>query len=209
MPRLISTTPKNSLKRRRIKLIVGAAPLLAIATFMILTDREGHRDYAAQLKSPVDAIVILGARVEANGRASSALRERTLHAVDLWKQGRAPYLICTGGVGDFPPAESVVASRLAQKHGVPAAKVLCEEVSTTTRQNAHFAAEICRARGWTRVIIVSQAFHLPRAARNFRREGLQAWPSPVPDAFIDRSAISRWSWTARELLSSVRDLFTR
>ncbi len=207
MPRLIATTPKNS-KRRRLKWLVGAVPLLAIATFMSATDREGRVDYAAQLSAPVDAIVILGAGVEPNGQASSALRERTLHAVDLWKQGRAPYLICTGGVGDFPPAESIVAARLAQKHGVPAAKVLCEEVSTSTRQNAHFAAEICRARGWTRVIVVSQAFHLPRAARNLRREGLQAWPSPVPDALIDHSVFTRAMWTARELLSSVRDCFT-
>lgn len=196
-----------SRRRRRFVVALATLPLICFVAAIIAIDIEGHRDYARDLEAPADAIVILGAGVLSNGQASSTLRERTLHAVDLWKQGRAPYLLCTGGVGVFPPSEGRVAANLAIKHGVPRSKVLWEERSANTRQNAHFAADICRARNWTRVIIVSQPFHLPRAARYFRGEGLQVWPSPVPNSRVDDGPYDRFKWTAREVLSSLRDWF--
>ena len=66
-----------------------------------------------------DVIVVLGAAVWPGGQPSPALQRRILHAVDLWQQGYAVYLLVTGGVGKYPPAEAAVMQRLAVAHGIP------------------------------------------------------------------------------------------
>ena len=44
-----------------------------------------------------DAIVVLGARLRADGRPSAALEERVRAGVQLWQRGLAPMLCVTGG----------------------------------------------------------------------------------------------------------------
>ena len=45
---------------------------------------------------PADAIVVLGA-AQFSGQPGGVFEARLQHAVDLWKEGLAPYLIVTGG----------------------------------------------------------------------------------------------------------------
>ncbi len=188
-------------KSRRVIVILFALPFLGLLWLTREIDRFGHRDSARS----AEAIIVLGTRVLESGRASITLRERVLHAVDLQKRGLAPMIITTGGVGDHPPAEGEVAAQLAMKHGVSADQIFIENRSTTTRENLQFAAQICREHGWKRVIIVSQPFHLWRAARYASEFGLDATVSGVPDANIDAIWWSRWRWTLREALGVVRD----
>jgi uncharacterized SAM-binding protein YcdF (DUF218 family) len=124
----------------------------------------------------------------------------------LYQRGLAPYLICSGGVGDNPPSEAQVAADLAVKLGVPRDKVLLEDKSTSTSENAQFTARLCRQRRWTKVIVVSQPFHLWRARRDFQQNGLNAYTSPVRDANVDARPLQRLLWTAREVLLMGRDL---
>ena len=73
----------------------------------------------------------------------------------------------TGGVGRHPPAESVVASRLAESMGVPASAILRESESSTTDENA---IEAARVLGWnSRIVLVTDRFHVYRARRMFAR----------------------------------------
>ena len=186
---------------RWILVLIIALPLIGLLWLTRAIDQFGHRDTA----HPSDAIIVLGTRVLESGRASITLRERVVHAVDLQQRGLAPVIITTGGVGDHPPSEGEVAAQLAMKLGIPDAKILVEKRSTTTRENLEFAAQICRERGWKRVIIVSQPFHLWRAARYAREFGLQASVSGVPESNIDAIWWSRWRWTLREACGVVRD----
>jgi uncharacterized SAM-binding protein YcdF (DUF218 family) len=155
---------------------------------------------------PADALVVLGARVLPGGEPDDSLRVRTLKAVRLYQEGIAPYVICTGGVGDNPPAESRVAADLAITCGVPAEKVLLEEHSTSTRENAEYAARICRERGWKRVVVVSDPYHLYRARRAFEREGLTVSTSPARACRRNRSPRLRVFWTLRETLLVLREM---
>jgi uncharacterized SAM-binding protein YcdF (DUF218 family) len=177
--------------------------LFALVVADIYIDTWGHQDRAR----PAQAIIVLGAGVLSNGKASISLRERTEHAVTLYQRGLAPYIIFTGGVGTHPPAESLVAAEIAYKQGVPRDKVLWEEKSTSTRENAKYTAEICRERGWTRIIVVSQPFHLWRARRDFEHAGLTAYTSPVLNPEVDKSLWFRFVWTSREAALALRDLF--
>jgi uncharacterized SAM-binding protein YcdF (DUF218 family) len=116
-----------------------------------------------------DAIVVPGCRVLSDGRPSSTFERRIRTAVGLFVSGRAPALICTGGVGDAPYAESEVARDLAIELGVPADSIWTETASTTTETNASNAAAAFPAATDARVLVVTDAFHVWRACRVFGR----------------------------------------
>jgi uncharacterized SAM-binding protein YcdF (DUF218 family) len=113
-----------------------------------------------------DAIVVLGCRVLPSGRPSLALAERTRRAVQLWHEGRAPLLVLTGGVGDAPASEAEVAAEIAREHGVPESALVIESRSTSTEENARFAAALVDARD---VLLVTDDHHVLRAERVFAK----------------------------------------
>jgi len=91
---------------------IGILLLAATAAFLVLCwqiNRTGSSDQA----QPADAIVTLGARVGPDGQPGPDLRVRTLHAVSLYQQGLAPYVVCTGGYRDDRLSAAAVACRLA------------------------------------------------------------------------------------------------
>jgi vancomycin permeability regulator SanA len=132
------------------------------------------------LPTTYDVIVVLGAAVWPDGRPSPALQRRVMHAVDLLQQGSASYLLVTGGMGKYPPAEAEVMQRLAVAHGIPTENILCEDQATSTFASALRCCDILRQRGWSRVLVVTDRYHLPRALFAFRSCGLRAAGSAAP-----------------------------
>jgi uncharacterized SAM-binding protein YcdF (DUF218 family) len=180
-----------------------AALLLAAIGFGVFLDRFGFREGAQR----ADVIVVLGAKVMHNGAAGDSLRERTLKAATLYHQGIAPVVVCSGGQGrDEPASEAETAARILRDADVPASAIVLEDKSTSTRENARFTADICRVRGWTRVVVVSDPYHLWRARRDFAQVGLTAVTSPANDCKRSRQLPLRIIWTAREVLAVVRDV---
>lgn len=187
----------------RTLLTLAALILLAgIITVLILAwqiNRTGARDRAQQ----AEAIVVLGARVEADGQPGPDLRSRTLHAVSLFQRGLAPAIICTGGYENDRLSAAAVAKKLAVAQGVPPDKVLLADGSMTTGEDASSAGRLMNARGWQTAILVSHPLHLERALLHFREEGITVYPSPTN---TDLSAIP-WrtrAWlTARETVGII------
>jgi vancomycin permeability regulator SanA len=115
---------------------------------------------------PFDAIIVAGCHLMPDGSPSEPLKRRTALAVSLWQSGLAPTLILTGGTGEHPPAEAVAAAAYATSLGVPEAALLVEDRSTSTAENAAFAAELSDAR---QIIVVTDSYHVFRAERVFGR----------------------------------------
>lgn len=134
----------------------------------VALDRVGQRPPPG---GPYDAIVVAGCRVMPDGRPSPALGRRTRHAVELYRQGLAPRIVLTGGLGGFPPAEAVAAADLALSLGVPRAALLIEDQSHSTEENARFAAARLQEEGLPaqRILVVSDSYHGFRARRVFAR----------------------------------------
>lgn len=177
-------------------LLAGAITLFYIGWRI---NHTGTHDQARQ----ADAIIVLGARVEADGQPGPDLKVRTLHAVDIFQRGLAPYLICTGGYHDDHLSAAAVACDLAVSQGMPAEKVLLADGSMTTREDAASARDLMVARGWQTAILVSHPLHLERARLLFEGEGLTVYPSPTN---TDLAAIPWWTraWlTAREAVGIV------
>jgi len=113
-----------------------------------------------------DAIVVLGCRVFPDGRPSVALARRVEAAAELWAAGRAEIIVLTGGRGDTGLVEAEVAATVAESLGVPRSALVLETRSTSTDENARFAAEAIAGR---RVVVVTDAYHVLRSERVFAR----------------------------------------
>lgn len=113
-----------------------------------------------------DAIVVLGCPVTVSGEASPTLRRRALLAAELFRAGHADVVVVTGGVTRRGlPSEAEAAARVLEEAGVPRAAVQLEARSRTTRENASFTAALGPHRA---VLIVTDAYHVPRARLLFR-----------------------------------------
>lgn len=132
--------------------------------------------------APADVIVMLGAGLEPGDRPSRAMNRRIQQAADLYGRGLAPQLICSGGVGaGRNRSEAAVCGDGLQERGVPVGAILLEENSHTTEENALYSAALIAERGWQRVIVVSDGYHLLRARWLFGRLGQPVLTSPAAD----------------------------
>lgn len=115
---------------------------------------------------PTQAIVVLGCPVRAGGVPSPALERRVRGAVHLYEQGVAEVIVMTGGPGRHG-VEAHAMRDLAVTLGVPRPAIQLEIESRSTRENARFTARFTAHTELRRVVVVSDAFHLPRARALF------------------------------------------
>ncbi len=161
---------------RRILLTLGLVGTGLTLSIALGLDAHGKTQRA---QGTYDAIVVAGCRVLEGGTPSEALERRVQLAVRLWRDGRAPRVILTGGVGTYPPSEAQAAAGVAHKLGVPRAALVLETNSRSTAENARFARRLTRAR---RVLIVTDSYHVYRARWVFRQhfESVDAVGSLAP-----------------------------
>jgi uncharacterized SAM-binding protein YcdF (DUF218 family) len=129
----------------------------------------------------LDALVVLGCRVRA-GHPSRTLESRLELALEL-SQGAlgqadsppAPIVLSGGRLWDGVREADVMAEWLIAR-GVARQVLVLEGDSLTTGQNARRVASLLSVRGWRRVGLVTSDFHMRRAVRLFRREGVVIVP---------------------------------
>ena len=154
--------------------VLTAAGLLAAVLAGEYVRREGEGLLARAMPAvgndwrPV--AIVPGAAVWAGGVPCPMLEDRVLTAVALYREGRVSRVILSGNrePGYDEPAAM---RRLALSKGVPAAALVCDERGFTTRETMRRAAGVFAVRD---AVIVSQAFHLPRALFLARAAGLNA-----------------------------------
>ena len=174
------------------RLITGGLLVLLVAwlaSAVAVVDRA-RRDEAR----PADAIIVLGAAQYA-GRPSPVLRARLDHAIGLWKQGLAPVLVLTGGMGaGDTTSEAVVGKRYAIRQGVPAAVIRMETKGRTTIESLQAVAALEGLEDHPSVILVSDPFHMLRLSILARRLGMTPLTSPTRTSPIseNRSQMVRY-----------------
>lgn len=141
--------------------------------------------------APDVALVVLGAAVWANEQPSPSFRRRADHAATLYHQGRAGHIVCSGGLGRFPPTEAEMFRRLLSDAGVPPQALILEDASHTTFDNVLFSARKLRRIGVGRVIVVSDKYHLPRAVMCFWALGFRTRGSG-PDRANTGTPFAKW-----------------
>src|SRR4051794_35679914 len=146
-----------------------------------LEKNYGEKSAAALPRA--DAIVVLGGYLRTpNQRHNRA--ELNEHGDRLWfgaqvyRCGKAPFVLLTGGASEATESEAAFAARMIEQFGVPANAVEIEQGSRSTYENGLYTRQLLRSKHVTRIILVTSAFHMPRAADVFRRLGFEVIAAP-------------------------------
>jgi uncharacterized SAM-binding protein YcdF (DUF218 family) len=168
---------------------------------------------------PYDVVVVLGGILEPSAETTGQLElsesgERVVTAADLLRAGQARDVLLTGGSVSPQALETPEAEHLARwlrAEGIAPERIVVEGQSRNTRENALFSAPIIAAHGWKRILIVTSAWHMPRALGCFRAVGIEADALPVDHRSRANPGFA-WNPRVKYLANStdaLRELFGR
>ena len=146
--------------------------------------------------SGADCILVLGggtlAKIPPRPTVEvSEAGDRVLYAAHLYRQGKAPRVICTGNVGTggvAPHPEAEDMAELLEMVGVPANAIILETNASNTHQHAKNLYALLRERQFHRVLLVTSAMHMPRSMGVFQKDcaGIEFIPAPTDFRVPDR-----------------------
>jgi uncharacterized SAM-binding protein YcdF (DUF218 family) len=195
-------------------LVCGLSPL-GDALIQPLEARFARPDPGAG--RPIAGIIVLGGAED--GRAVDAREiaglneaaERYTEAVALARRLPAARLVFTGGSAamlrnEAPEADT--AARLFEALGVARERITLESKSRDTHENALFTARLLDPKPGERWLLVTSAWHMPRAMGCFRKAGfaVEAWP--VDYRAPRRLDVTHWNASIPEGLRRI-DFATR
>jgi uncharacterized SAM-binding protein YcdF (DUF218 family) len=136
--------------------------------------------------------------------------DRVWHAARIYRAGKAPRVILSGGrlpwLGERA-SEAVAMRQLLTDLGVPPDAVQIEEHSRSTYENARHTAQLLEQQKLQQVLLVTSALHLPRALATFRAAGINALPAPTDFEVMPQPPhLLRWLPDAQALADSTRAL---
>ncbi len=103
-------------------------------------------------------------------------RVRLLEAIRLHRLIPGSKIILTGGIGFNGPAEATTLSRVAEELGVPKSDMVLEVESRDTKDHPLYVRHLVKDAPF---ILVTSAFHMPRAMKLFLKQGLSPIPAPA------------------------------
>lgn len=164
--------------------LLGFAGLWSVSTPLV-AHALAHRleaQFPAMLaeQSPnADAIVILGGALAGASPPErpvfdlGSAADRVWFAAALYRAGKAPWIVVSGGNQPGSPGiqvEAVAIRSLLLTLGVPDSAIRLEGVSRNTAENARGSVKLIREIGVRRVLLVTSAMHMPRALRIFQAD---------------------------------------
>lgn len=164
-------------------LLIGATPLPELALRPL---EQWHK--AKELTDPPAGIVLLGGgqnvelteayvRPQLNGRA-----ETMTEFLALARRFPQAKLVFAGGSGDLTGhtlSEAEVMKQFAAQQGVDTERLLLDSKSRNTHENALYAKELANPKPGERWLLITSAFHMPRAVAVFEKLAWQVVPYPT------------------------------
>lgn len=180
-------------KKRHQHRAAGLLAVLSLALYLLsigaVSDRlmgSLEQTYEVPAHPEGDVIVMLGGGaiadvqdVDGVGMLAQSPSSRLLTTLRLHRLYNLPILLSGGQVFSDTGSEAEIARRVLLSLGVPSEMIYVEGRSLTTGQNARYSAEILRSERFTHPILVTSAFHLPRAVLNFEKAGCEVTPYPA------------------------------
>ncbi len=171
-------------------MLVGA--ILGLGFFPVgdVLIRPFEKEFSIQRNlTDVDGIIVLGGGedVAASHRAGqpqfNEAADRYIAALALARDFPDARLIFAGGSGRLRDmvgakvSEAEVARQFFEEQGVAPERLLFEDQSSNTAENARLSRVLADPQGREKWVLVTSAFHLPRAMNSFSRAG---WENIVP-----------------------------
>lgn len=164
-------------------------------------------------RARAQAVVVLGGGVVAHApewgvpQPSSHTLDRLRYGIRLARTLQLP-MAFSGGIGwaGRPVASEAEVARLAARQDFGFDIRWVEGRSRDTGENARHTASLLQRDGIRSIVLVTDAWHLPRATLEFRRHGLEVLPAPI-GFFAPRDRdLLEWLPSGQGLASSRRVL---
>jgi uncharacterized SAM-binding protein YcdF (DUF218 family) len=165
-------------------LLIGALPVGQ----WLLMPLENRFPAPAELPRDVDGIVVLGGGIELaiserRGMASFGdTGERFISLIELARRYPEARVLFSGGPGwltESDLSEATVMRGFVRSQGLDEARVIFEDQARNTYENALRAKALVAPQPDERWLLVTSAFHMPRAVGCFRQVGWPVIPYPV------------------------------
>ncbi|QAY64491.1 YdcF family protein [Xylanimonas allomyrinae] len=179
--------------RRRLLYVGGGllALLLAAPVAWVQAVGQAHHRQVAEV-GPVDAVVVLGAGLRADGTPSPYLRRRLALAATLHERGVASTVILSGDAHQRPDGstydEPASMRDWIVDHGVPATDLVLDREGFSTTATCRRAHDVYGARS---AVVVTQDYHVRRALFSCTQAGLDAVGVGVSAA---SASPANWLW---------------
>ncbi|BCH32685.1 hypothetical protein MesoLjLc_46150 [Mesorhizobium sp. L-8-10] len=171
----------------------GAALVLALSVWSslganllgLLEDRFPRPD---ALPERIDGIVVLGGGLEGGinkvrgGYELNSSGDRFVETAILARRYPNAKILVSGGSGELQldgEADADTAPRLLTALGVAPERLILENRSRNTDENARFSQRLVEPQPGDTWLLVTSAFHMPRSVGLFRKAGFPAIPWPV------------------------------
>ena len=181
-------------------LLLASNPIVAKWLVQSLEQQYPQQKFVSIEKH--DAILVLGGGLRiplppALHTQIGSGSDRFWHAVRLFRAGKADEIILSGGNIFAQPefqGEAYYASELLQQWGVPKSAIVVEAGSRNTEQNVAIIATDLLARNIQSVLLVTSAYHMPRALHAFRRLPIKVTPAAADILVRKQSAPEILQW---------------
>jgi uncharacterized SAM-binding protein YcdF (DUF218 family) len=175
------------------RLVVASLVLLAvlglspIGNALIIPLEQRFPPWDAARGAPAGIIVLGGAispdiSLARNVVALNESAERLAVVAELARRYPDAKILFSGGTGALLYSEGIEADfalRLLQSFGIARERILLDSRSRNTVENAQFSKEIAQPKAGERWLIVTSAYHMPRAVGVFRKASFPVEAYPV------------------------------
>jgi uncharacterized SAM-binding protein YcdF (DUF218 family) len=160
---------------------------LPAANYLLLPLEERFPAYRDD-NQPVTGIILLGGSVEASESAAlgqivaNDSAERILDTIRLAARHPSARLLISGGGGTVfgdGMAEAPIVAKFFEDLKIDPKRLIVEDRSRTTFENAIFSRQLVEPKPGERWLLVTSAWHMPRAIGVFRKAGFPVIPYPV------------------------------
>jgi len=201
-------------KTGRVIAVLSLLTLLAlsmpIVSGTLMRSLEQHAPISPKSLSRAQAIVVLGGGSYRNapeyGQDTVGIvsLERARYGVHLQRQTGLPILVTGGAPFGGQPEAELMDSTIRDEFGGRVRWV--ENASRDTAENALLSAPLLREAGLSRIALVSNVWHLPRAVAHFEQAGLEVLPAPLGFNVAQEVSLSDFLPHAGALAGSSRAL---
>ena len=164
--------------------VLGLAPV-GNALIVPLEDRFPPFDDS---RREIAGIVVLGGALSPNVSAArphvalNEAAERLTIVVELTRRHPDARIIFSGGEASLVYRDGVEAehaARFLERMGVPRSRIVLEDRSRNTVENAVFSKALAQPKPGENWLLVTSAYHMPRSIGVFRKAGFSVEPFPV------------------------------
>lgn len=184
----------TALRRPRSGLWMGAAGLsvLLVSAYtnlgaVMIAPLEGRFERPASMPPDISTIIMLGGATDGDVSAARGISElndagdrvvETVRLAELYPEAKIVLTGGSGSLGGQEQSEASIVARLIQAMGIAPERLMLEEASRNTDENAGLTRAMLGDRTG-RILLVTSAFHMPRSIGLFNRVGLDVVPWPV------------------------------